>query len=71
MAGDAHLRRGQQRSQHCPWESGPAASLFSDWMSVLGSTYRLFTEYITSSGLVMVIINEEDDHSSRWPPEDY
>lgn len=26
---------------------------------------------VTGSGLVMAIINEEDDHSSRCSPEDY
>ena len=37
---------------------------FSDWMSVL-------LTLVTGSGLVMAIINEEDDHSSRCSPEDY
>lgn len=37
---------------------------FSDWMSVL-------LTLVTGSGLVMAVINKEDDHSSRCSPEDY
>lgn len=66
MAGDAHLRRGQQRSQHCPLGEWTSRFTFF-WLDECALSY-VSPAYITGSGLVMAIINEEDDHSSRCLP---